>query len=82
MASTSATTRWRWRSENKARLHADNVRLLKSDLFSQLQGEHYDLIVTNPPYVTNAETDALPTRILATSPSSACAPATTASTWR
>ena len=46
--------------ENKARLHADNVRLLKSDLFSALQGEHYDLIVTNPPYVTNAETDALP----------------------
>jgi ribosomal protein L3 glutamine methyltransferase len=46
--------------ENKARLHADNVRFLKSDLFSKLQGEHYDLIVTNPPYVTNAETDALP----------------------
>ena len=47
-------------NENKARLHADNVRFLKSDLFSGLQGEHYDLIVTNPPYVTNAETDALP----------------------
>ena len=46
--------------ENKARLHADNVRFLKSDLFSKLQGEHYDLIVTNPPYVANAETDALP----------------------
>ena len=47
-------------NENKARLHADDVRFLKSDLFSGLQGEHYDLIVTNPPYVTNAETDALP----------------------
>ena len=47
-------------NENKARLHADNVRFLKSDLFAGLQGEHYDLIVTNPPYVTNAETDALP----------------------
>ena len=46
--------------ENKARLHADNVRLLKSDLFSAVQGEEYDLIVTNPPYVTDAETDALP----------------------
>ncbi|MBC7991311.1 MAG: 50S ribosomal protein L3 N(5)-glutamine methyltransferase [Luteimonas sp.] len=46
--------------ENQARLHADNLRLLKSDLFHGLQGEHYDLIVTNPPYVTNAETDALP----------------------
>ena len=47
-------------AENKSRLHTDNVRLLKSDLFSKLIGEHYDLIVTNPPYVTHAETDALP----------------------
>jgi ribosomal protein L3 glutamine methyltransferase len=46
--------------ENEKRLHADNVRWVKSDLFSNLQGEHYDLIVTNPPYVTNDETDALP----------------------
>jgi ribosomal protein L3 glutamine methyltransferase len=46
--------------ENKVRLHADNVRLLKSNLFESLQGEVYDLIVTNPPYVTHAETDALP----------------------
>lgn len=47
-------------AENKARLHADNVRFVKSDLFSALDGEVYDLIVTNPPYVTNDETDALP----------------------
>lgn len=47
-------------AENKTRLHANNVRLLKSDLFSGVQGERYDLIVSNPPYVTNAETDALP----------------------
>lgn len=46
--------------ENEQRLHVKNVRLLKSDLFSALSGEHYDLIVTNPPYVTDAETDALP----------------------
>jgi ribosomal protein L3 glutamine methyltransferase len=46
--------------ENQARLHAGNLRLLKSNLFAALQGEHYDLIVTNPPYVTHAETDALP----------------------
>ncbi|MDR2873035.1 MAG: 50S ribosomal protein L3 N(5)-glutamine methyltransferase [Xanthomonadaceae bacterium] len=46
--------------ENRKRLHVDNVRWVKSDLFSHLQGEHYDLIVTNPPYVTNAEVDALP----------------------
>lgn len=47
-------------AENKERLHADNVSLRKSDLFDDLQGEIYDLIVTNPPYVTNDETDALP----------------------
>jgi len=47
-------------AENKARLHADNVHLVKSDLFAGLTGRHYDLIVTNPPYVTNDETDALP----------------------
>jgi len=46
--------------ENEKRLLVKNLRLLKSDLFSSLQGEHYDLIVTNPPYVTNDETDALP----------------------
>lgn len=47
-------------AENKARLHADNVSLRKSDLFNDLPGEVYDLIVTNPPYVTHEETDALP----------------------
>ncbi|MEP6633489.1 MAG: 50S ribosomal protein L3 N(5)-glutamine methyltransferase [Luteimonas sp.] len=46
--------------ENSERLHTGNVRLLKSDLFSAVRGEHYDLIVSNPPYVTDAETDALP----------------------
>ena len=46
--------------ENERRLDVHNLRLLESDLFSALQGEHYDLIVTNPPYVTNDETDALP----------------------
>lgn len=46
--------------ENQERLQADNVRWLKSDLFNDLDGQVYDLIVTNPPYVTHAETDALP----------------------
>ncbi len=46
--------------ENKKRLLTDNVSFVKSDLFTQLGGRTYDLIVTNPPYVTNDETDALP----------------------
>jgi ribosomal protein L3 glutamine methyltransferase len=47
-------------AENVARLETKNVRLLQSDMFKNLRGEVYDLIVTNPPYVTHAETDALP----------------------
>ena len=46
--------------ENCQRLETSNVRLVHSDLFRNLGGEVYDLIVTNPPYVTHAETDALP----------------------
>ena len=46
--------------ENESRLLVGNTRFVKSDLFAGLEGEHYDLIVTNPPYVTNDETDALP----------------------
>ena len=47
-------------AENKERLHAGNVQLRQSDLFAGLQGEVFDLIATNPPYVTHDETDALP----------------------
>jgi len=38
----------------------DRVRALRSDLFSGVQGERYELIVSNPPYVTDAEYAALP----------------------
>lgn len=38
----------------------DHVRALRSDLFTGLQNERYDLIVSNPPYVTDAEYAALP----------------------
>jgi len=46
--------------ENIERLQTPNVRLRQSDLFHGLSDAVYDLIVTNPPYVTHAETDALP----------------------
>src|SRR6185312_6255680 len=57
---TSATMHCRWR-ENIALHRLDKqVHAIRSDLFSGLSGERYDLIVSNPPYVTDAEYAALP----------------------
>jgi len=39
---------------------ADRVRVVASDLFAGLDGARYDLIVSNPPYVTEDEYAALP----------------------
>jgi ribosomal protein L3 glutamine methyltransferase len=36
------------------------IRLVKSDLFSRLRGKTYDLIISNPPYVTAAAMRRLP----------------------
>lgn len=39
---------------------ADRVRLIESDLYAALGGRVYDLIVANPPYVTDAAMATLP----------------------
>jgi ribosomal protein L3 glutamine methyltransferase len=38
----------------------ERIELIRSDLFSALAGRHYDLIISNPPYVTGASMQALP----------------------
>lgn len=38
----------------------ERVRLIRSDLFGAIEGERYDLIVTNPPYVSRADMETLP----------------------
>ena len=40
------------------------VRAVQSDVFSQLADDRYDLIVSNPPYVSHAEMDELPAEYL------------------
>ena len=37
--------------ENAQRFNLANVRLMQSDWFSQLAGQRFDLIVSNPPYI-------------------------------
>jgi len=44
-----------------ARLNRVSIRARRGDLFAPLDGERFDLIVSNPPYVPAAD-DALPTR--------------------
>lgn len=39
---------------------ADRVRLLEGDLYGPVAGRRYDIIVANPPYVSDAEMAALP----------------------
>jgi len=38
----------------------DRVRVVRSDVYAGLAGERYDLIVSNPPYVSEAEMATLP----------------------
>ena len=41
--------------ENTQRLSAGNMCLLRSDWFSALAGERFDLIVSNPPYIADSD---------------------------
>ena len=39
---------------------SDRVKAVKSDLFNNLQGQRFDLIVSNPPYVDKQDLDSMP----------------------
>ncbi|MBU1691283.1 MAG: peptide chain release factor N(5)-glutamine methyltransferase [Gammaproteobacteria bacterium] len=41
--------------ENSQRLGADNLSLIQSDWYSALNGEKFNLIVSNPPYIAAAD---------------------------
>ena len=41
--------------ENAQRLNINNVSMLQSNWYSALQGERFDLIVSNPPYVASGD---------------------------
>jgi ribosomal protein L3 glutamine methyltransferase len=49
-------------AERNRRLHGlrHRMELIRSDLFTSLRGRHYDLILTNPPYVPQAVMRRLP----------------------
>jgi len=42
----------------------ERVNLIQSDLFAQLKGRQYDIIISNPPYVDAESVDALPAEYL------------------
>lgn len=42
-------------TENRQRLNISNIHIIHSDLFNQLPEKTYDLIISNPPYITADE---------------------------
>jgi release factor glutamine methyltransferase len=40
---------------NRQRLHLDNARVLRSHWFSAVEGQRFDLILSNPPYIASSD---------------------------
>ena len=50
---------------NRERLQQDNVAFYCSDLFESIPNKHYNIIVSNPPYVDEEDFDEIPSEYLA-----------------
>lgn len=42
-------------NKNKGKLNLQNVKFFESDIFSNVDEKHFDIIVSNPPYIDDAE---------------------------
>ncbi|WP_426118296.1 peptide chain release factor N(5)-glutamine methyltransferase [Pseudomonas sp. DSP3-2-2] len=40
---------------NRQRLHLDNAKILNSHWFSAIEGQQFDVIISNPPYIASAD---------------------------
>lgn len=47
-------------AKENARLHSASVRFLQGDLFAPVQGQVFDAILVNPPYLTREEMHSIP----------------------
>lgn len=57
--------------ENREYLQVKNVKFLESDLFSNIVGESFDIIVSNPPYISWEEYEGLMPEVKVHEPQSA-----------
>lgn len=45
--------------KNKMLLNAANIKFLKSDLFQNIEYKNFNMIISNPPYISNMETNVM-----------------------
>ena len=45
--------------KNREILNAENIRFFKSDLFENIEYKKFDMIISNPPYISNDETSVM-----------------------